>query len=127
MAIIRVTGIQMAVGATKGDNLPKILEHIKSSDCDILLFPEMSLTGYNNDFSDSKTLEAWQQIATAFGEVSNSFQYLVNYWSTIIELLSIHKRLKAFEAAIDDKPLPDIDERYLQRAADEGELAANEP
>jgi len=73
------------------------------------------------------TMGTWQQIATAFGEVSNSFQYLVNYWSTIIELLSIHKRLKAFEAAIDDKPLPDIDERYLQRAADEGELAANEP
>ena len=65
MATIRVTGVQMAVGATKGDNLPKILEHIKNSDCDILLFPEMSLTGYNNDFSDSKTQEAWQQIATA--------------------------------------------------------------
>lgn len=65
MATIRVTGIQMAVGATKGDNLPKILKHIKESDCDILLFPEMSLTGYNNDFSDTKTQEAWQQIATA--------------------------------------------------------------
>lgn len=65
MASIRVTGIQMAVGATKGENLPRILEHIKNSDCDILLFPEMSLTGYNNDFSDTKTLEAWQLIATA--------------------------------------------------------------
>jgi peptide/bleomycin uptake transporter len=73
------------------------------------------------------TMGIWQQIATAFGEVSNSFQYLVNYWSTIIELLSIHKRLVAFEAAIDDKPLPDIDERYLRREAEEGELAANRP
>lgn len=71
------------------------------------------------------TMGIWQQIATAFGEVSNSFQYLVNYWSTIIELLSIHKRLVAFEAAIDDKPLPDIDERYLRREAEDGELAAN--
>jgi peptide/bleomycin uptake transporter len=73
------------------------------------------------------TMGIWQQIATAFGEVSNSFQYLVNYWSTIIELLSIHKRLVAFEAAIDDKPLPDIDERYLRREAEDGELAANRP
>ena len=73
------------------------------------------------------TMGIWQQIATAFGEVSNSFQYLVNYWSTIIELLSIHKRLVAFEAAIGDKPLPDIDERYLRREAEDGELAANRP
>jgi peptide/bleomycin uptake transporter len=65
------------------------------------------------------TMGSWQQIATAFGEVSNSFQYLVNYWSTIVELLSIHKRLKAFEAAIDDKPLPEIDQRYLARQTEE--------
>src|SRR5690606_19607287 len=56
---------QMAVGATKGDNLPKILDHITHSDCDILLFPQMSLTGYNSEFSESRTQEAWQQIATA--------------------------------------------------------------
>jgi peptide/bleomycin uptake transporter len=61
------------------------------------------------------TYGIFQQISTAFGQVSNSFQYLVNSWTTIIELLSIHKRLKAFEAAIDDEPLPDIDQRYLDR------------
>jgi peptide/bleomycin uptake transporter len=61
------------------------------------------------------TYGIFQQISTAFGQVSNSFQYLVNSWTTIIELLSIHKRLKAFEAAIDDEPLPDIDQRYLER------------
>ncbi|MBB3913948.1 peptide antibiotic transporter SbmA [Rhizobium fabae] len=63
------------------------------------------------------TYGIFQQISTAFGQVSNSFQYLVNSWTTIIELLSIHKRLKAFEAAIDDAPLPDIDQRYLEREA----------
>ncbi|QCI97135.1 peptide antibiotic transporter SbmA [Agrobacterium larrymoorei] len=73
------------------------------------------------------TYGIYQQIATAFGQVSNSFQYLVNSWTTIIELLSIHKRLKAFEAAIDDKPLPEIDQRYLKREAEDGELAANKP
>ena len=73
------------------------------------------------------TMGVWQQIATAFGEVSNSFQYLVSYWSTIIELLSIHKRLKSFEAAIDNKPLPEIDQRYLETKEEDGELAANKP
>jgi peptide/bleomycin uptake transporter len=73
------------------------------------------------------TYGIYQQIATAFGQVSSSFQYLVNSWTTIIELLSIHKRLKAFEAAIDGGPLPDIDERYLEREAQGGEMAANKP
>lgn len=73
------------------------------------------------------TYGIYQQIATAFGQVSNSFQYLVNSWTTIIELLSIHKRLKAFEAAIDDQPLPDIDQRYLAREESDGEMAANKP
>ncbi len=51
-----------------------------------------------------------QQILTAFGQVSNSFQYLVNSWSTIVELLSVHKRLTSFEAAINNEPLPKIDQ-----------------
>ncbi len=51
-----------------------------------------------------------QQILTAFGQVSNSFQYLVNSWTTIIELLSVYKRLITFEAAIKHEPLPQIDQ-----------------
>ncbi len=51
-----------------------------------------------------------QQILTAFGQVSNSFQYLVNSWTTIIELLSVYKRLISFEAAIRHEPLPQIDQ-----------------
>ena len=47
------------------------------------------------------TLGLFQQISHVFGQVSNSFQYLVNSWKTIIELLSIRKRLKAFEDVID--------------------------
>ncbi|MCG6857031.1 MAG: peptide antibiotic transporter SbmA [Salaquimonas sp.] len=56
-----------------------------------------------------------QQILTAFTQVSNSFQYLVNSWATIVELLSIYKRLKAFEATLNDEPLPGIDQEYLAR------------
>ncbi len=44
-----------------------------------------------------------QQILTAFGQVSSSFQYLVNSWPTIIELLSIHKRLRGFEVSIAER------------------------
>ncbi len=51
-----------------------------------------------------------QQILTAFSQVSNSFQYLVNSWTTIVELLSIYKRLSSFEAAIANQPLPAIDQ-----------------
>ena len=63
------------------------------------------------------TLGAMNQILNAFGQVRSSFQYLVNSWTTIVELLSVYKRLRAFEAAINDEPLPAIDERYLGEAA----------
>ncbi len=52
-----------------------------------------------------------QQILTAFSQVSESFQYLVKSWYKIVELLSVHKRLKSFEAAINDEPLPEIDQQ----------------
>ncbi len=61
------------------------------------------------------TLGAMNQILNAFSQVRSSFQYLVNSWTTIVELLSIYKRLRAFEAVIDGEPLPDIDRRYLER------------
>ncbi len=51
-----------------------------------------------------------QQILTAFNQVSNSFQYLVNSWTTIVQLLSVYKRLSSFEAAIRNEPLPKIDQ-----------------
>ncbi len=59
-----------------------------------------------------------QQILTAFTQVSSSFQYLVNAWPTIVELLSIHKRLKAFEAVLHGEELPDIDRRYMERQSE---------
>jgi len=47
------------------------------------------------------TFGFYRQISQAFGQVENSFQFLVNSWTTIIELISIRKRLKLFEQAID--------------------------
>lgn len=48
----------------------------------------------------SITLGIMQQIVRAFGKVQESFQYLVNSWSTIVELLSVYKRLRIFEHQI---------------------------
>jgi peptide/bleomycin uptake transporter len=53
------------------------------------------------------TLGVFQQIARAFDKVTESFQYLVMSWSTIIELISVYKRLRAFEARIHDEPVGD--------------------
>ncbi|MEM7209082.1 MAG: peptide antibiotic transporter SbmA [Pseudomonadota bacterium] len=60
------------------------------------------------------TFGIYQQIASAFGQVSSSFQYLIYSWGTIVELMSIHKRLASFEAAIKDQPLPQIDQDFLE-------------
>jgi len=51
------------------------------------------------------TLGVLQQILRAFSKVEESFQFLVNSWSTIVELMSIYKRLKAFENTIRGKPV----------------------
>jgi len=64
-----------------------------------------------------------QQILTAFSQVSNSFQYLVNSWTTIIELLSIRKRLVAFEASLTGQEL----DRIERESDDDGTLPPTEP
>ncbi|MEZ5871817.1 MAG: peptide antibiotic transporter SbmA [Nitratireductor sp.] len=59
------------------------------------------------------TFGLFQQIVSAFNQVSNSFQYLVNSWGTIVELLSIHKRLKAFESSLAGEELSEIEKEVL--------------
>lgn len=72
----------------------------------------------------SITLGLMNQILNAFDQVRTSFQYLVNSWTTVVELLSIYKRLRSFEAAIGGEELPDIDRDYMQgRSDDEAALA----
>jgi peptide/bleomycin uptake transporter len=57
------------------------------------------------------TLGAMNQILNAFEQVRTSFQYLINSWSTIVELISIYNRLRGFEAKIVGQPLPSIETR----------------
>lgn len=49
------------------------------------------------------TFGIYQQINQAFSRVENSFQFLVNSWTTIVELMSIYKRLRAFESVISEQ------------------------
>ncbi|GAM32127.1 ABC transporter, fused ATPase and inner membrane subunits [Acinetobacter calcoaceticus] len=58
----------------------------------VVLFPSIA--------AGKLTLGLIQQIANVFGRVRESFQYLISSWKTIIELLSIYKRLKAFESIL---------------------------
>lgn len=51
--------------------------------------------------SGAISLGMLQQILRAFGKVEESFQFLVHSWSTIVELMSIYKRLKGFENQIE--------------------------
>ncbi len=55
--------------------------------------------------SGAITFGVYQQIRQAFDRVENSFQFLVNSWTTIVELMSIYKRLQAFESMIGDERL----------------------
>lgn len=59
----------------------------------VVLFPAIA--------AGKLTLGLLQQILGVFNRVRDSFQYLITSWKTIIELLSIHKRLKAFESILD--------------------------
>jgi peptide/bleomycin uptake transporter len=61
------------------------------------------------------TLGLLTQITNVFDQVRSSFQYLVNSWTTIVELLSIYKRLRTFEAALGNEPLPSIDREYAAK------------
>jgi peptide/bleomycin uptake transporter len=50
------------------------------------------------------TFGTTRQILNAFDQVRTSFQYLVNSWTTIVELLSIYKRLRGLDAIIRGEP-----------------------
>jgi len=62
------------------------------------------------------TFGLFQQVLNAFGQVSDSFRFLVSSWTTIIRLISVFKRLKGLEAAMPKPPIfaNDYDDpRYL--------------
>lgn len=56
------------------------------------------------------TLGLMNQVLNVFDQVRGSFQYLVTSWPTIVELLSIYKRLRAFEEHMAGEPKREIAE-----------------
>jgi peptide/bleomycin uptake transporter len=64
------------------------------------------------------TLGIMNQILNAFTQVRSSFQYLVNSWSIIVELISIYQRLRAFEMTLQGTPLAVIKEDEAMNPAE---------
>ncbi|MDJ0035995.1 peptide antibiotic transporter SbmA [Pantoea allii] len=62
----------------------------------IMLFPSIA--------AGTITLGLLNQISNVFDQVRSSFQYLITSWSTLVELMSIYKRLRSFEQILDDVP-----------------------
>ena len=60
------------------------------------------------------TLGPLNQILSAFGQVRDSLQFLLKSWPTMIELLSVYKRLRSFEATLDGEALPEIDQEFIK-------------
>ena len=54
------------------------------------------------------TLGLMTQITNVFGQVRGSFQYLISSWTTLVELMSIYKRLRSFERELDGKELLEV-------------------
>ena len=67
----------------------------------VLLFPSI--------IAGTMTFGLFQQISNAFDKVRASVQVLVSDWDSIIKLISIYKRLRAFEATLFDQPLSKIE------------------
>jgi peptide/bleomycin uptake transporter len=58
------------------------------------------------------TFGVFSQVRNAMSEVRGAMQYLVQSWPSIIDLLSIYKRLRIFEAAIEGKADIAADEAF---------------
>jgi peptide/bleomycin uptake transporter len=73
-----------------------------------IMIPSISIAAVGFSFG------VFRQVSSAMGEVRDAMQYLFKSWPSIIELISIFKRLRLFESAIDGDAHGDIeaDELY---------------
>lgn len=61
----------------------------------VMLFPTLA--------AGAITFGLMQQITNVFEQVRSSFQYLITSWTTLVELMSIYKRLRSFERVVDNQ------------------------
>jgi peptide/bleomycin uptake transporter len=76
------------------------------------------------------TLGLFQQVNNAFGQVEDSFKFLASSWTTIISLISVYKRLRAFEGHIPHNAVAanDYDDpRYLESWDPNAPMLEREP
>jgi peptide/bleomycin uptake transporter len=67
----------------------------------VLLFPSI--------VAGTMTLGLFNQIQNSFDKVRGAFQTLVDDWTDVVKLVSIYKRLRAFEATLEGKTLSKIE------------------
>jgi len=76
------------------------------------------------------TLGMFQQVNNAFSQVEDSFKFLASSWTTIISLISVYKRLRAFEASIPADSVYGVDyddPRYLNSWKPDAPMLPAEP
>ena len=62
----------------------------------VVLFPTIA--------AGAITFGLMRQITNVFEQVRSSFQYLIASWTTLVELMSIYKRLRSFESELNAQP-----------------------
>ena len=62
----------------------------------VVLFPTIA--------AGAITFGLMRQITNVFEQVRSSFQYLIASWTTLVELMSIYKRLRSFESELNAPP-----------------------
>lgn len=65
------------------------------------------------------TFGVFQQINQAFNQVDGSFRFFASAWSDIVEMISIYKRLRAFEAVIEGEELSSMEKPYIDSTTTE--------
>lgn len=66
--------------------------------------------------SGAITFGIFTQITNAFERVEESFKFFANAWTTIIDLISVYKRLVLFETAIDDETLAAVSTEWKEQS-----------
>mgnify|MGYP001028496451 FL=1 len=70
----------------------------------IVLFPTIA--------AGAITFGLMRQITNVFEQVRSSFQYLIASWTTLVELMSIYKRLRSFEHELDGQPVAQMTNHF---------------
>ncbi len=61
-----------------------------------------------DDFRQVVSTTANLTTFNVFGQVRGAFQYLINSWTTLVELMSIYKRLRSFEHELDGDKIQEV-------------------